>query len=163
MLVSFALFSFVNGVPVDVHKRFAYHRVMKWMGDVQRQDNKQRYIFVAGGVLIIVLALFAGIMFWKYNDTKKNDGEAKSKHVVTLVSEHYLLPTNETPTVAAIQDLDKLKGQAFFEDAKNGDYVLIYSKAKLALLYREADDKLVNVGPVNIDADAAGQTKTGTQ
>jgi hypothetical protein len=82
------------------------------------------------------------------------------------VSQLYAVPGDEQPTVAQVQDKEKLKDQSFFSKAENGDYILIYTNNKLALLYREKEDKLINVGPVSISdqnsaatGDNSGTTK----
>jgi hypothetical protein len=69
----------------------------------------------------------------------------------------YALPTDEEPTVAEIQDRTQLADQAFFAKAQNGDYILVYRQNKLALLYRQKDKKLINVGPVTLDTSTGGQ------
>lgn len=73
------------------------------------------------------------------------------------------LPTGESPTVATIADVSKLKGQPFFAKAKNGDKLLLYSKAEKAILYDPAANKIVNVGPINIgQASPSAQPATVT-
>ncbi len=61
------------------------------------------------------------------------------------------LPKNEKPTVATVTDIDKVKDQPFFKNAKNGDKVLIYTNARKAILYRPSEDRIIEVGAVNID------------
>jgi hypothetical protein len=95
-----------------------------------------------------------GILWWKYADAKKDPGaanKATTARVLERVDLLYALPKDEEPTVAQVQDKSKLDNQEFFKKAANGDYLLIYQKNKLALIYREKDNKLINVGPVNID------------
>lgn len=115
-----------------------------------------RSSLVVSGVIIAILLITIGILGWKYyqvsNNTEKNTKET-SERIVRSVGELYLTPTDEEPTVAQIQDKDKLGNQDFFKNARNGDYLLVYQKNKIALVYRENDDKLVNVGPVNIEAN----------
>jgi hypothetical protein len=77
------------------------------------------------------------------------------------VSKLYYLPKDEKPTVAQIEDKSKLEGQSFFTGAQNGDYLLVYTNAKIALLYREHDNKLVNVGPVNTDQNSNANDVAG--
>ena len=63
------------------------------------------------------------------------------------VSKHILLPTEEVPTIATIEDAAALAAQQnFFKDAQNGDKVLIFSDR--AIIYSPDRDLLVNVGPV---------------
>ncbi len=49
------------------------------------------------------------------------------------------------------------KGQPFFANAQVGDKVLIYYKAKKAILYNPTDNKIVEVGPIS-DPQATGAT-----
>lgn len=113
--------------------------------------SKNKIIMIVVAVLFLLMALAAGFFFWKWLQLKNNPDEAAeetTKQVVAEVGKIYELPTGEEPTVAKVQDKDKLSSQQFFEAAKNGDYILIYSEKKLALLYRQEDKKLINVGPI---------------
>lgn len=60
------------------------------------------------------------------------------------------LPGDEQPTVATVLDKDKLKDQGFFTLAENGDKVVIYSKARKAILYRESSKKIIEVAPIEL-------------
>lgn len=66
------------------------------------------------------------------------------------------------PTIADITDKDKLKDQAFFKDAENGDQLLLFSKAKVAMLYRESTNKLINVGPIALSDETVKSQKHTT-
>jgi hypothetical protein len=115
------------------------------------------------GVLIGAVVVAAGFFVWSQFIKEDADAAAKtkSKEIVAQVGEIFMLPTDEEPTVAKIQDLSKLKGQEFFVAAKDGDYVLIYANEKVAFLYRESEGKLVNVGPIRTDdPQPADQTST---
>ncbi len=72
------------------------------------------------------------------------------QEVVAKVSKLMDLPTDEQPTIATVSDITKLKNQPFFQHAKNGDNVLIYTKAKIAILYDPTTNKIVTVAPLNI-------------
>lgn len=65
----------------------------------------------------------------------------------------------EEPTIATITDREKLKDQAFFARAENGDKVLIYAQAKKAFLYSVKTGKVLEIAPVNIGQNppAGGQ------
>ena len=76
--------------------------------------------------------------------------QAEADKLVAKVSKLIDLPTDEKPTVATITDISKLADQAFFKNAKNGDKVIIYTNAKKAILYRESENKILEVGAVNI-------------
>ncbi len=60
---------------------------------------------------------------------------------------------DENPTVANVTDKEKLKDQPFFKDAQNGDSLLIFPAAKKAIIYRESENRLINVGPIAITSD----------
>ena len=68
------------------------------------------------------------------------------------------LPTDEEPTIATVSDLEKLKDQPFFKDAKEGDTVLIYDKAAKIILYDPVANKIVNAASNNIADPTAATT-----
>ncbi len=114
---------------------------------------RNRILIIVGVLILVGLAAAAGYYFWQYMRLKNDPSLATqetTQRLKTEVGKLYALPNDEDPTIAQISDKDKLKDQAFFGKAQNGDYILIYTKAKLALLYREKENKLINVGPVNI-------------
>ena len=98
-------------------------------------------------------------------ETYKQDPNAAAKaqadKTITNVDKLYSLPKDETPSVASVSDKGKLKSQPFFVNAENGDVTLIYSKAKLAILYRPSTDKIINVSSVTIQ-DTKPTTPTTT-
>lgn len=81
------------------------------------------------------------------------------RRVAALVS----LPDGETPTIATVTDVEKLKSQTFFAKAENGDKVLIFSKARKAYLYRPTTNKIVEIGPINIGSGGSGTTSGTAQ
>lgn len=107
-------------------------------------------------VIIVILIATVGVLFWKYQQAKETDSAKEtSARIIQKVSNLYFVPNDEEPTVAQIQDKDKLGNQEFFKSSQNGDYLLIYQKAKVAIVYREDVNKLVNVGPVSIGDNLA--------
>lgn len=111
-------------------------------------------------IVLIILAAIPSIYFYnKYQTLQKqfnatNPADDLSK-LLSLVGRHILLPSGETPTVLSVTDKEKLSGQQFFANAKNGDKVLIYQKAKKAFLYDPDADKIIEVGPI-VTATASG-------
>lgn len=130
---------------------------------IWEHKNRRKTLWsIAAGLAVLVLAVTGAFLVTEYQQ-KKNDpkaqAEATTSRVIEKVSELYFLPKDEKPTVAQIEDKSKLDGQSFFDSAENGDYLLVYTDAKIALLYREGENKLVNVGPVNTDqSDVAGES-----
>lgn len=121
------------------------------------------------GILVIVIIALsaAGFGYTKYQASQaelnklKEDPNALAqeeiKKLVEEVGKLIVLPTDEEPTVATVSDASKVKDQAFFASAENGDKVLIYTKAKKAILYRPSEKKVIEVAPVNL-----GQSEQAT-
>lgn len=70
--------------------------------------------------------------------------------ILQEVSAQYNVPKNETPSFAQISDKTQLASQPFFKDAENADFLIIYAKAKLSILYRPSEHKIIATGPVEI-------------
>ena len=56
--------------------------------------------------------------------------QAEADVLIATVGKLISLPTDEKPTIATVTDIEKVKDQPFFKSAKNGDKVLIYTKAQ---------------------------------
>lgn len=112
------------------------------------------------GILILMVVLTTlggfGYLYWLYTDTKATASDPQAAATAALqgtlnkVGKLMVLPEDETPTLATVTDVDKLKTQAFFAKAKNGDKVLIYTENRLAILYDPVGNKIVAVGTVNL-------------
>jgi hypothetical protein len=74
----------------------------------------------------------------------------ETQELTNKVGELVVLPSGETPTIATVNDKNKLQGQTFFKNVQNGDKLLIYSKAGEAILYRPSDDKVIQYSYVNL-------------
>lgn len=114
--------------------------------------------------IVLAVAVAASVYFYmQYYQAQqllKNPNLAaqqQTKDLLAAVGKLIDLPKNETPTIATVSDVSKLKDQPFFANAQNGDKVLIYTNAKKAILYRPSENKIIDVAPVNI-----GQTATPT-
>lgn len=106
--------------------------------------------------MLIVFALFGATVYYfqKYQTIKKNPekvAQEEVNRVVKIVGQLISLPNDETPVLATIKDREKIKDQPFFSNAQNDDVILIYTKAKKAIVFREKDKKIINVGPISID------------
>ena len=116
--------------------------------------------YIAAGV-IAVLVLAGGGYFLYQNIQKQssvNPQQSTQEEIKKLVSEVgnlIALPEGEDPTVATVTDAGKLADQPFFQRAKNGDKVLIYTQAKKAYLYDPSAKKIIDVAPINIGSPSA--------
>ena len=132
--------------------------------DTKKESKKELKLAVKKAHIIIVLLIlalagggYAG--YAKYDDLKKENQRlsnpqeaAKSeadrikKEIASLIE----VPNDEEPTIATVVDPAKLGDQAFFSKAQKDDRVIIYAKAKKAILYRPSTNKIIEVAPLNI-------------
>ncbi len=120
--------------------------------------------------LVVAIVLAAGVpsyyFYSKYRDAQLRlqnptaAAEADAKQLVAKIGALIQLPADEVPTIATVSDREKLKEQAFFANAQNGDKVVIYTKAKKAILYREAINKIIEVGPISFGQTSATPSAT---
>jgi hypothetical protein len=97
--------------------------------------------------VIVIVALVLGAS-QKKAEKAAAPTEKESANTVSEVKKimPYLLPSEE-PTVATVSDISKLTGQEFFRNAQNGDMVLVFPKARIALIYRHSQHAIINFGP----------------
>jgi hypothetical protein len=126
-------------------------------------DVKKEYII---GAILLILAIIPSVYFYtQYQKAQQRlanptqFAQEEAKKLVAAVSKLMTLPSDETPTVATVNDKEKLKNQPFFANTENGDKVLIYTNAKKAILYRVSINKIIDVAPVNIGPTATGSAQ----
>ncbi|MDP3880703.1 MAG: hypothetical protein Q8Q32_00785 [bacterium] len=118
-------------------------------------------------VTIIVLVIVVLLGFWFFNQQQTPVVEVGSgedaqlteeqiANVIAAVRRHIVLPEDEEPLVATIINVDELIAeQPFYQGASNGDILIIYGSVAKALIYDPRADRLVNVGPVEVQQDAS--------
>lgn len=113
-------------------------------------------LVVIGALIVVFVGLTYGYVSTRnqLNDLKnpaaKSNTEASK--LVARISKTVDLPSG-TPTLATVKDASKLKGQAFFANAKNGDKVLIYQDYNRALLYRPSTNKVIEFSQVSLSGN----------
>lgn len=137
------------------------------MPETSFTGGKSKLIPVILVVLVVVFAVLAFYYQGKVSDLKQNPqqvAQAEVQELVNKVAKLIVLPEGERPTVATVTDPEPLRGQAFFANAQRGDRVLLYTGARKAILYSPSQNKIVEVGSVNIAAQqAAGGESGGTE
>jgi hypothetical protein len=144
-------------------------------GDTKMVKRPKKLVLWLTIAILFIAALGTAAYYVKrYHDSQQQVKKLSSNPAITAQQEQAqliqrvgkltVLPTGETPTLATVTDITKLKDQAFFVNAQNGDKVLIYTQAKKAYLYRPSTNKLVNIAPVNIgdQTSTTGSTSTVT-
>lgn len=126
---------------------------------------KKRLLWI--GVLILMIgALSFGVYQYfqlsrevaRLRNSPQGAAEAaktEAKKIVAQVSKLISVPDSETPTIATVSDIEKLKANPFFANAQNGDKFLLYTEAKKAILFRPGENKIIEVGPVSIGTPSA--------
>ena len=142
-------------------------------GDKLVRRQKQLILWLIIAILFIAAIGTAAFYVKRYHESQQQVKKLASNPTITAQQEQQdliskvgrltVLPTGETPTIATVTDISKLKDQPFFANALNGDKVLIYTGAKKAYLYRPSTNKLINIAPVNIGSNQTSSSGTTTQ
>lgn len=119
----------------------------------------------AGTVLALILlgaallAVAAFTLHWGgFGLSPEARAEREVAKVVGEVEKLIVLPSDETPIVATITDAQALMAdQPFYENAENGDVLLVFNQTQRAILYRPEAHKLINVAPIYFNNDQAPQ------
>lgn len=120
---------------------------------------------VALSLVIVAVLGGSGFLFFKYQQAQKEikkfktlgvqaqntypSPPADAKKIIESASKLMKLPQGEEPTVATITDINKLKDQPIFQNAQNGDKILLYPKAKKVIIYNPNDNLIEDVVAVN--------------
>lgn len=119
------------------------------------ENNISKKIFVIAGISLFIIALIPSFFFYtKYQQAQKMladnslAGKEETEALVEKVSKLILLPKDEEPKIITVTDINQVKNQPFFTNAKNGDKVLVFQKAKKAILFDPIAGKIIEVGPL---------------
>jgi hypothetical protein len=128
----------------------------KSSGSKRRKSWGLLIALIVTSAVAVSASATAVVYIVKYNNLKKDPNltaQNTKQTVVDNVSKLYDVPKEE-PTLARVSEVEKLKKeQDFFKNAQNGDYILVFPNAKLGILYRETTNKIINIGPVQTQAD----------
>ena len=122
-------------------------------------------------ILFLAIGLAGAWSFWHFRQAEKNlnnkeavvnqlkDIKKENAALVAKLGRLMVLPEGEEPVVATISDVTSLaKNQPFYANAHNGDKVVVYMKAKKAIIYDPNADKIINVGPIFLDPSSAASS-----
>ena len=113
-------------------------------------------------LLLLVPSATAVYYYQKNKEARKDPAIAQKQEIDDLVAKvkKIMLVPDETPTLATVEDKEKLKDQPFFKDAQNGDKILIFTASKKAIIYRPSDNRVINSGPIAVTSDTAAANIT---
>lgn len=136
------------------------------LGILAGATNIVRKLMEKPVILFVLLIIVTGGAIYNYSQYKTTKQELsrlktdprsvlseETKKLVKMVGNLVVLPS-ESPTVATVTDITKVKSQSFFAKAENGDKVLIFTGERKAYLYRPSINKVIEVAPVNIGTSA---------
>lgn len=130
-------------------------------------SNRSLIVLVTFSIVLLAAVSVAIYFYIQYQQSKMQLDRASAANeqsaLIEDVGKLIVLPTDEQPQIATVSDISKLKGQSFFNHAKNGDKVLIYTKAQEAIVYDPVVNKIVSVGPVNFTQTQPTPTKIPSQ
>lgn len=117
-----------------------------------------------GIILALVLLLVGGYMFMNKSKQMGNnlsgvatDGKIDDNESVKIkaaVARIIQIP-QEDPVMALVTNADSLiKEQPFYAGVTNGDVLLIFPQTGKAIIYSIKQDKLINVGPIQVGDSA---------
>ncbi|MGE5042131.1 MAG: LytR C-terminal domain-containing protein [Candidatus Levyibacteriota bacterium] len=114
---------------------------------VQKVLKKKLYLAILIAALVIIIfvggAITTALVIKSQKPVDKVTlARQETQELLSRVSRLITVPS-EYPVVATVKDKSKLT-DPFFTDAQNGDKVLIFNKAKKAILYRPSTDKIIN-------------------
>ncbi len=122
------------------------------MRDTNKKSNK-----ILNVILIVLVVIGFGGMTYFYRQyhqlktapkTKQSDVK-KAQELKKKLAKLMDLP-DEDPVLGKVTDRKKLDNQPFFKNAKDGDDLIIFPKAKKAIIYRDSENKIINAGPIAI-------------
>lgn len=113
-------------------------------------------------LILVLVGGLAGTMYYKDRAEKveadptsvqKEKNQAETDRVLTALKRTILITETDAPTVARVEDPEKLKASnaTFYKDVQVGDYLVIYPKR--AIVYRENIDQIINIAPIINTAD----------
>ncbi len=121
---------------------------------------EKKSVVVAFLVLALLAVSGAGAGIYYYTQyrsllSRVNDPQGEAKAVLEKAGKLIDLPTGEEPTIATVQDAEQIKSHPFFSKAQNGYRVILYTNARLAILFDEKNNKIINVGAINVGTPSA--------
>lgn len=117
-------------------------------------SKKQVYVLVAVLIgIVLVLTAVSGVLYYQ-NKKNSSGGVNELESILSKLDKVIELPT-ESPTLATVNDKNKLPQEPFYKKAQNGDKVLLFNEARKAILYRPTTGKILEYITVSVVATPA--------
>lgn len=113
----------------------------------------KKVVLILNIVVLLGLTGTTGYLFMKnrdLNDQLTLTSEEKNARLIDEINKVFDLP-DEDPVVALVTDVEKFKEQySAFDNANPGDYLLFFRKARLNVLYRQSEKRVVKTANVTV-------------
>lgn len=97
--------------------------------------------------LVACLTASSVYFYYRYNQEINRNPYSELSQITKRISRFMVLP-EEQPTLATVTQKELLAEQGFFQQAENGDRVLIFPVSRRAILYRPSLGKVIDVAAV---------------
>jgi len=115
-------------------------------------------------IILLLTGVFVADRFLNLNSIEVGEihNEKQISKIIDKVRSHIVLPENEKPLVATVANVDNLKkSNSFYDNAHNGDYLILFESVKLGILYDKEKDILLKVAPLTLK-DTTNQENDST-
>lgn len=120
-------------------------------------------------VILLVISVASSVFFFtKYQEVKSDPDSAiteknteETEKVLNNLKAILLVTETESPTVARVEDPDKLKtsNPEFYRDIQKNDYLILFSNR--AIIFRESTNQIINIAPIiNTQQDSQSSEET---
>lgn len=120
---------------------------------MKRRNNLKRVLMAVNVLLILGLVGYSGTLFFENRDLNEQltqTAEQKRDQLIAEIDEVFDLP-DETPEVVIVTDPEQFKTEyTTFDNVQEGDHLLVFRKARLGVLYRQSDKRVVKTTTVVI-------------
>ncbi len=128
----------------------------------KEKKSKKQVVVVACLVVALLAAVGTAAYFYREYQSVKSDpasaieqkNQAETGDVLNALARVLLIDTTTQPTVARVEDPEKLKSgnPEFYRDVQKGDYIILFPNR--AIIFRLSENKVINVAPI-VKADQA--------
>lgn len=95
-------------------------------------------------ILLVVAIGAGGFWYWQYRQSVAKSPQAEQQRWKDELDAVAIAPKEE-PVVTTVLDKNKLTNETLRSQAQNGDRIYIYAKNKRIILYRPAQQRVVNM------------------
>ena len=118
-----------------------------------RRSTGKNILMAVNILALLLLGAATGYLFFEnrdLNDQVNLTSTEKNRRLVDEINQVFDLP-DEEPVVAVVTNVDDFKAEyGVFDNAEEGDYLLFFRKARLNVLYRQREKRVVKTADVNV-------------